>query len=233
MDQQKRQGIKLPVQLGTLSVAIGTVTIYLSLKLTSSLIYDRAAISNGEFWRLISGHLVHFNASHLSYNLTAFVLTAWIIEAKKGVGHFGPLCLFIMLRTSVLLLALKPDRTQYGGLSGLICGLLVYRALIEMGNRGPWRLLWLLVLLIIPLKILFESHTERSILPSPQPLSFVPMWESHAIGSLSALSAFGVQTLFKSNRRRRHENQKKNSLNKDGEKKEDKLLPVPDGVQSL
>lgn len=196
MDEQKRQWLKSPLPILTLSIVIGTIITYLSPALTSILVYDRTAISNREFWRLLSGHMVHFNANHLVYNLTAFVLTGWIIENKIGHKYFSLLCTFIMLVISGSLVNCEPQMIQYGGLSGLVCGLVVYLALIEFTNRGPRRMLCLAVLLIIVLKIGLESHTGKSMLPYPQPLSFVPVWESHAIGSLSALSAFLVQKWF-------------------------------------
>jgi rhomboid family GlyGly-CTERM serine protease len=196
VDKQKSRCIGSPVPLLTLSIVVVTIITYLSPVLTSILVYDRAAISTGQFWRLLSGHMVHFNDRHIVYNLTAFVLTAWILEAKTGHARFGLLCTFIMLAISVFLLNLKPKMIEYGGLSGLVCGLFVYLGLIEMGNRGPWRMLWLPALLIIPLKIVFECYTGKSILPYPQSLSFVPVWEGHAIGSLSAIAAFLARKLF-------------------------------------
>ena len=202
MDSPKIQCIKSPLPILTLSIVIGTIITYLSPALTSILVYDRTAISNGEFWRLLSGHMVHFNVSHLVYNLTAFILTAWILEAKAGRVHFSLVCTFITLAISVFLLNLKPKMIEYGGLSGLVCGLFVYLGLIEMGTRGPWRMLWLVALLIIPLKIVVESHTGKSVLPYPESLSFVPVWEGHAIGSLSALFAFLAQKLFENKRRK-------------------------------
>ncbi len=48
----------------------------------AALIYDRAAISDGEVWRLITGHLVHTDASHFAWNLGAFVILGTILERE-------------------------------------------------------------------------------------------------------------------------------------------------------
>src|SRR5690606_33885017 len=40
--------------------------------------YERADVLAGEWWRLLSGHVVHLGVSHLVLNLAGLVLIGWI-----------------------------------------------------------------------------------------------------------------------------------------------------------
>ncbi|MEE9338293.1 MAG: rhomboid family intramembrane serine protease, partial [Methylococcaceae bacterium] len=44
------------------------------------LIYDRALISQGEIWRLLTAHLVHLDSEHLILNLAALLVLGSLLE---------------------------------------------------------------------------------------------------------------------------------------------------------
>src|SRR5262245_20822538 len=46
-----------------------------------ALSYDRAALADGQWWRVISGHFVHLDADHLFVNLMGLVLM-WALFAR-------------------------------------------------------------------------------------------------------------------------------------------------------
>ena len=48
----------------------------------SALRYDRSDVRAGEYWRLLSAHLVHLNASHLLLNVTGLLLL-WMLFARE------------------------------------------------------------------------------------------------------------------------------------------------------
>ncbi len=45
----------------------------------AALKFDREAITSVEYWRLLSGHLVHTNGSHLGMSL-AGILALWLLQ---------------------------------------------------------------------------------------------------------------------------------------------------------
>ena len=51
--------------------------------------YDRAALLAGQWWRIVTGHLVHLNAAHLAFNLFGLFLmlaVVFLLLAALGIG---------------------------------------------------------------------------------------------------------------------------------------------------
>jgi rhomboid family GlyGly-CTERM serine protease len=106
-------------------IIVISLFVYLFDSLSMMLVYERDAILDGEFWRVFSGHLVHFSGLHFSFNIIALGVTGWIIE-KRGYPGFGLLVLMMSFVIGVSMMALKPNMQFYGGLSGIAHGALVY-----------------------------------------------------------------------------------------------------------
>lgn len=66
----------LPV--GSLVIACGAVSAYLLPWFAPLFMYERRAILRGEFWRLLTSHLVHFDLWHLGYNLSALLMAGLV-----------------------------------------------------------------------------------------------------------------------------------------------------------
>lgn len=64
---------KLPI----LTLAIGALSLFVFLRpgWTETLEMNRAALAQGEFWRLYTGHLTHFSADHLKWDLAGMALS--------------------------------------------------------------------------------------------------------------------------------------------------------------
>ena len=113
--------------------------------------YERTAILAGEWWRLITGHLVHLGWNHLIMNLIGF----WLIW-HLFLSNENPLayCFYrlplLTMGTSLGLLFLSPEVAWYRGLSGVLHGLLSL-ALLRQSRQQPVISSLLLVLLTIKL----------------------------------------------------------------------------------
>ena len=102
--------------------------------------FDRAAIMSGEYWRFVSGHLVHLGLSHLMLNAAGFLLIWFLISA-----YFDPR-LWLVITVSVIIgidlgfWFLEPDLQWYVGLSGLLHGLLAAGVVggIRSGRVDVW-----------------------------------------------------------------------------------------------
>jgi rhomboid family GlyGly-CTERM serine protease len=91
--------------------------------------YDRAAIADGEYWRLLSGHFVHLGYSHLALNLVG-LLFVWLLVGRL---YDTQQWLFVTVISIVFMDAgfwfLDADLRWYVGLSGLLHGLLLAGAI--------------------------------------------------------------------------------------------------------
>lgn len=149
-------------------------------------IYDRQAILHGEFWRLFTGHWVHFSASHLAYDCLALGLAGWMCELRR-VPHFGWLCLLAPWMIGLALLAFDSRLQYYGGLSGLATCALVYLCLNGLGATGPWKTACLLTLAGVSAKTGFELHTGRMLFATVNSGSVEVCAAAHLAGAATAL----------------------------------------------
>ena len=193
-DKEKAPGVFLPV-LTLLFLALcflGTI----SPQLRHLWILDRDALGQGELWRIFSCHLVHFSPTHLFYNLLVFACAGWLVE-KQSRFLFLLLYLLTAGAVSAALLWLYPNMGYYGGLSGVVCGFLLYSALLLREQPGPWQRAGWLLLIALPLKVGLEFWAQGSILPYPDEQDFVTMPLSHLAGMAAAIACFSV-ALFRS-----------------------------------
>jgi len=105
--------------------------------------FDRAAIFNGQWWRLLSAHLVHLGGSHLLMNLAGLWLVWLLVGPALSPRSWLILLLADALITGLALLIFNPQLGWYVGLSGVLHGLLVAGSIadIRAGHRGTWLLL--------------------------------------------------------------------------------------------
>ncbi len=95
--------------------------------------YDRAAILEGEWWRLLTGHLVHLGWAHLALNLAGLLL-AWLLAGGAlQPREWGVVLGGTALLSGLALLVFLPALEWYVGLSGVLHGLLL------AGVLAGWR----------------------------------------------------------------------------------------------
>lgn len=147
------RGIRLP--WAALVVAAIALAIAAWPSASEALIYDRTKVLRGEWWRLFTGHWVHFSASHLWWNLAVLVPAgAWVerlVPARARV-LFGLAPVVI----GVVLFAADPALQQYAGLSGVAAGVLALLALTQLAAGAADRWFWWAVLGLIAVKIVAE-----------------------------------------------------------------------------
>ncbi|WP_236250487.1 rhombosortase [Microbulbifer sp. ALW1] len=114
---------------------------FLQASFPDAFLYERTAISSGQWWRLLSGHLVHTNMAHLLLNM-AGVFALWLLfgrSALLGSGHsvlkyLGLVALLALLISGGLWLWF-PDVDNYYGISGVLHGLFCFGAISELSQR--------------------------------------------------------------------------------------------------
>lgn len=148
---------KLPLHRH-LSVALIVITCILIQALGEetniTLRYDREAIFNHEWWRLITGNLAHLSWSHLWMNLAGLVMI-WLIYDRQLKLTWWLLNVFLCsLFVSLGLLTFNAELHWYVGLSGTLHGLIMTGVMINVLNKER---LDIILLVIISGKLIWEQ----------------------------------------------------------------------------
>jgi rhomboid family GlyGly-CTERM serine protease len=154
-----------------------------------ALAYNRAQILHGEWWRLITGHWVHFSASHLFWDLAILIPAGALLERRNPTALRGTI-LLSPLAISLTLLAFDPAMAIYAGISGVAAGVLVALAAHGLRTEPATRWVWLAVLALFALKVVIEtSRGGQPLNPelTAQGVRSVPL--AHIVGAAVGASA--------------------------------------------
>lgn len=100
------------------------------------LTYDRMSMAGGEWWRFITGHLVHWSPAHLLWDLAAFLILGAICELHTSRWLYAATIVATAAAVSAFLFFMCPDVALYRGLSAIDSGLFLLAAVI-VGQRNP------------------------------------------------------------------------------------------------
>lgn len=144
-------------------------------------VYDRLAISRGEWWRLISCHWVHSDPAHAAWDIGALLVLGWLFEARLKGQLLGVLAL-ATLGIDLWLWYVEPSLVYYCGLSGILNGLLAL-GLIRWWREARHPLIWLSGLGSV-LKIAWETAAGGALLTAT---AWPSVPEVHGVGFVSGL----------------------------------------------
>lgn len=152
--------------------------------------YDRPALANHEWWRLVSAHLVHFDLKHGVLNAAALVLTGWIVGSRVAIAEWLLLSAGSLIAVDVGLYWLSPDVGWYVGASGLLHGLFAGGALVlavrERDVTGG------IMLLLLAGKLAYE-HLSGGTSLFMDGAGFAVVTEAHLYGAMGGLAtALGI-----------------------------------------
>lgn len=116
--------------------------------------FDPAGIAAGEWWRLLSGHLVHLGVPHVLLNVAALLLLWWLVGSGLSVAGWLLVIASSLACIDLGLWFLDPALSWYVGLSGLLHGLFA-AGLVARWQSAPVESLLLGALLAA--KLLFEQ----------------------------------------------------------------------------
>jgi rhomboid family GlyGly-CTERM serine protease len=86
--------------------------------------YDRGWLADGEFWRALSGHLVHLGVSHAVLNVAGLLLVWYLVGTALSTREWLWVIAGSAAGVSAGLWFFSPQVAWYVGLSGLLHGLL-------------------------------------------------------------------------------------------------------------
>jgi len=111
---------------------------FLFLKSSGSNFYpsfQNTFLSSQEWWRLITPTFLHFSLTHLIFNCLWIYILGSKIELIDGRGVFLTLFLISGLSSNLGQYFITGDYL-FGGLSGVVYGLLGYCFILDLDNRG-------------------------------------------------------------------------------------------------
>lgn len=156
------------------------------------LIQNREAVLHGDWWRLLTGNLVHHSTSHLFWNCLVIAIVGTVMERRSrsrlltclvGSGFFiGP-----------LLYILHPAMTHYAGMSGIATALVACTLIGWIVTPETPRWIGITGLSVLIGKLTWESLTTTAWFTSYASTTVVNIPEAHwiglAVGSLVGLVA--------------------------------------------
>lgn len=176
--------------LATAGVATLLVAAPPEWRLEEALQFDRRAIQAGELWRLLTGHLVHWNAQHAFWDVAVLVLFGAPIEARSR-SAWTWLSAAAAISVSAAVYAALPELACYRGLSGIDAA---FAALWTIGalkdslrsSQRRFAALWSAALIALLAKPALEAAHGRPLFAQDLPAGVVNVPLAHLVGALTA-----------------------------------------------
>jgi rhomboid family GlyGly-CTERM serine protease len=158
--------------------------------------YHRVAINSGEWWRLLSAHLVHLGWGHLLMNMIGFWLIWHLFVSDRSPCWCLHILLPLMLGTSAGLWFFSPELSWYRGLSGALHGLLCWALLSRIGSEP---VVSTSLLIVLAAKLAWEQWLGS--IPGSESLASGPVAvDSHLYGAVSGVVLWGIAKIATMNR---------------------------------
>jgi rhomboid family GlyGly-CTERM serine protease len=102
----------------TFTIAAVAVAAFFMPHVGEVLQYDRAAMLDGQWWRALTGHMVHWSGEHLFWDVAMFAVLGWVLE-RRGARQFALAGVAAAGTISGVLWFAQPEMPTYRGLSGV------------------------------------------------------------------------------------------------------------------
>ena len=154
--------------------------------------FEQVSISNGDYWRLLSGHLVHLNLPHTLMNLGALCLL--MIMFWKDMSYPADLTTLIcsIIFINIGLYFFHPELTSYAGFSGVLHGLFLFYFLKTLPENKK---VSIIALTVISLKLIWEQTPWADISETAKLIGGSVATMAHLYGGIFGLIA-GISYLF-------------------------------------
>jgi rhomboid family GlyGly-CTERM serine protease len=157
------------------------------------LYFSAADISQGEIWRVVTGHFMHADVQHLWWNCLGLAVLGTMIERRSQVMLW--VALGVGLATvSILLLTPFSQLHYYCGLSGVLNTLLMVALWLEWKHTRSWMVFVIGCACLA--KTLIEVSQGSSVLTN---ISWPPYAWSHVAGLIGGMMVVWVKAREKQN----------------------------------
>ncbi|QUM84728.1 MULTISPECIES: rhombosortase [unclassified Moritella] len=155
----------------------------LSTENITALDYNRELIIDGELWRLITGNFNHTNIYHVLLNVCALAVISGLHYRYYSATVYLSLILLLSIGVGAGIFLLSPSTHLYVGLSGILHGIIIVGAIIDVTKKyySGYILIAGTIIKIINEQF-FNSPIEMSKLIQAQVLT-----EAHLYGLVTGL----------------------------------------------
>lgn len=198
-ESTQKNAYSLPVvtlSISFISLCIGIMNAQTGL--LEWLCFDYLAITEQQqYWRLITGHLIHSSFEHLFWDLLAFAACSFYLE-RRNHGVYWLTIAFSIICLDLFLLSPLTNIAQYSGLSGVLYAVATVAA--WQWKRDYRGMLAWTPLLVIVLKTVLEVVQKEAVFVSE---GWTLLGEAHLVGlgagvmSLFLCSRFSYGVLYK------------------------------------
>ncbi len=145
------------------------------------LFFSPTDIRAGEYWRLITGHMMHADAQHLIWNCLGLLILGTLIERFSRLDWWVTLLVGIS-SVSILLLSPYSHLDYYIGMSGALNTMLLMALWKEWRQNRSW---WIVSIFFACMaKVVIEVNTGESIVTN---ISWPPYAWAHVAGLLGGV----------------------------------------------
>ncbi len=152
--------------------------------------YERESIAGGEAWRLLSGNLVHADATHIGWNVLGLAIVVLLVGDELSARRWLLVTLASAFAVGVGLYLLSPTIEWYLGFSGVLHGLLL------AGLLAQWQRSRSAVTLAVAGLLIAKLGYEQLVGPLPfiaSSGSDLPVVHAaHAYGAFGGLAAWSL-----------------------------------------
>lgn len=187
-DADRNQSLATRLPIAALGCTLLAVAIWLVPGVAERLQFDRGAIAAGEIWRVVSGHLTHWNGDHLCWDVLMFAVLGALVE-RTSRASFLATTVLSALAISAALWFLQPAQALYRGLSGIDSALFVFQAIWLAREALSEKRFAASVLPIMALagfvgKVGYEYASGCTMFVDSMAAGFEPLPLAHVIGGL-------------------------------------------------
>jgi rhomboid family GlyGly-CTERM serine protease len=150
--------------------------------LRALLSYDRAEITGGQWWRLLTGNFVHLGWYHWFLNELGLVVLVLLCPERLSLMILARRVVLIGLAMSLCLYVFVPSLHHYVGMSGIIHGLFVLGLLPQVRRRD---LISLGCLLFLLGKLAYEQFAGAPV-SDEAAIGGSVITDSHFYGAIAA-----------------------------------------------
>jgi rhomboid family GlyGly-CTERM serine protease len=146
--------------------------------------YQRELVEDGQWWRIVSGQLVHNNFAHLLPNMAALALCRLVLVSSCSEREFIFNLLFCILLTGVLIHFLLRSYDYYLGISAVVYGMFLVGTVHLIRGRHYWA--WL-VLLVLVFKLMRDYFAPETLAGVAADIGVPVAIEAHFVGVLAGV----------------------------------------------
>jgi len=172
----------LPAALAAVMILVHV----LAASKAGTLRYEREGVLSGEAWRLVTGHLVHADGTHLAWNVLGVVLVGFLFARVYPAWQWLVILAVSVAAVDAGFLLFEPQLEWYVGFSGALHGLMA-AGLVAWLRTARDPVTWLVAALFAA-KLAWE-HFAGALPFTAQSLSLPVVHEAHTYGAVGGLLA--------------------------------------------